>query len=102
MTSMAEPQRTPAAYRRDLQLARHVVAQLRDQALASGEPFQVGTLALDAAALDALWDSLDGGDSHFHEGEVLVGTLQNPDRQSSPSSPCRPRSRRRCRARSAR
>ena len=33
---MADSRRTPAAYRRDLFLARQVIGQLRDQALESG------------------------------------------------------------------
>ena len=52
---MTEPKRTLATYRRDLLLARQVVAQLREQALEADEPFHAGDLALDAAALDALW-----------------------------------------------
>ena len=43
----------------------------RDRSLASGEPFQVADLALDAAALDELWDGLDRVDSHFWEMESL-------------------------------
>ena len=61
MLIMGEVQRTPAAYRRDLFLARQVIGQLRDQALESGKAFQVGNGALDAADLDALWDGLDRG-----------------------------------------
>ena len=38
-TLLPEPERTPAAYRRDLHRARLVVGQLRDEALASGEPW---------------------------------------------------------------
>ena len=53
---MTEPRRSPMAYRRDLYLARQVVGQLRDEAWETGESFQVGGHALDAAALDALWD----------------------------------------------
>ena len=55
-----ESERTPAAYRRDLHRARLVIGQLRDDALASGQPFQVADLALDAAALDELWDGSTG------------------------------------------
>ena len=61
------PERTPAAYRRDLLLARQVIAQLRDAAMETRTPFHVGNLALDAAALDTLWDGLDRVDIHFWE-----------------------------------
>ena len=44
-------QRTPTAYRRDLQLARQVIGRLQDEALASGEPFHIGDLALNATSL---------------------------------------------------
>ena len=64
-TPRPEPERTPAAYRRDLYRARLVIGQLRDEVLASGKPFQVGGLALDAADLDELWDGLDRIDSRF-------------------------------------
>ena len=64
-TELPEPQRTPEAYRRHLLLARQVIAQLRDQAMESYEPFHVGDLSLDAAALDALWDGLDRVDTCF-------------------------------------
>ena len=50
---MADSRRTPAVYRRDLWLARQVIRQLRDQALESGDPFDVDGRSLDAAALDA-------------------------------------------------
>ena len=46
MTTNA-PQRNPAAYRRDLHLARQVVGRLRDEALGTGEAFHVGALALE-------------------------------------------------------
>ena len=46
MTTNA-PQRNPAAYRRDLHLARQVVGRLRDEALGTGEAFHVGDLALE-------------------------------------------------------
>ena len=39
---MADSRRTPAAYRRDLFLARQVIGQLRDQALERGDAFHVG------------------------------------------------------------
>ena len=68
-TPRPEPERTPAAYRRDLYRARLVIGQLRDEALASGEPFPAAGLALDAAALDELWDGLDRIDSHFWKEE---------------------------------
>ena len=57
------------SHRRDLHRARLVVGQLRDEALASGEPFQVADLALDATALDELWDGLDRVDTHFWKDE---------------------------------
>ena len=69
--SMPEPQRTPAVYRRDLWLARQAIGGLRGQALESGAAFQVGPRALDAAALDGLWDGLDRVDSHFWQVEEL-------------------------------
>ena len=68
---MTESQRTPAVYRRNLLLARQVIGQLRDQALESGDTFQVGDRALDAAALDALWDALGRVDTHFWQEEEL-------------------------------
>ena len=58
---MTQPRRTPAVYRRDLYRARQVVGKLRDDAMESGDVFQVGDRALDVAALDALWDGLDRG-----------------------------------------
>ena len=39
-TLLLGPERTPAAYRRDLYRTRLVIGQLRDEAMASGEPFQ--------------------------------------------------------------
>jgi hypothetical protein len=39
---MTEFQRNPTAYRRDLYLARQVVGRLRDKAMETGAPFQVG------------------------------------------------------------
>ena len=49
---MTQPRRTPAVYRRDLYRARHVVGKLRDDAMESGDVFQVGDRALDVAALN--------------------------------------------------
>ena len=46
-----------------------MIGQLRDEATASGESFQGADLALDAAALDELWDGLDRVDTHFWEEE---------------------------------
>ena len=66
-TLIPEPERTPEAYWRDLYRARLVIGQPRDKAMASGDPFQVADLALDAAALDDIWDGLDRVDSHFWE-----------------------------------
>ena len=54
--TMSDTNRAPAVYRQDLFLARQVIGQLREQALESGEPFDVGYRPLDAAALDALWE----------------------------------------------
>ena len=68
-TLTQEPERTPAAYRRDLLLARQVIGRLRDDALETGTPFHVGNLALDAEGLDALWDGLDRIDTHFWHAE---------------------------------
>ena len=76
-TLTPKPQRTPTAYQRDLRLARWVIAQLRDQALDSDEPFHVGDLAMDAAALDALWDGLDRVDSHFWHEESMERVRRN-------------------------
>ena len=53
------PERTPTGYRRDLYRARLVIGQLRDEAMASGESFQVADLALDA-------DALTAGESNWH------------------------------------
>ena len=59
-------ERTPGARAgAHLRRARLVIGQLRDDAQESGEPFHVADLALDAAALDELWDGLDRIDSHF-------------------------------------
>ena len=76
-TLFPEPERTPAAYWRDLLLARQVIAQLRDHALDSDEPFHVGDLTLEAAALDALWDGLDRVDSHFWHEENMERIRRN-------------------------
>ena len=46
-TLLPEPQRTPAAYQRDLRLTRQVSAQLRDQPMDADDPFHVGNLALE-------------------------------------------------------
>ena len=58
-TLLLEPERTLAAYRRDLYRARLVIVQLRDETMASGSPFQVADPALDATAPDELWDGLE-------------------------------------------
>ena len=68
-TLLSQPERTPATYRRDLYQVRLVVGQLRNGALETGSPFHVGNLALDAAALDDLWDGLDRVDTHFWKEE---------------------------------
>ena len=65
METQLKPERTPAAFRRDLYRVRLVIGQLRDEVLASGKSFQVADLALDAAALNELWDGLDRVDTHF-------------------------------------
>ena len=83
---LPEPERTPAAYRRDLHRARLVVGQLRDEALASGEPFQVADLALDATALDELWDGLDRVDTHFWKDESFRRYME-PGRRRWGSAP---------------
>ena len=70
-TRLPKPERTPAAYRRDLHQARQVIGQLRDDAVETGTPFHVGNLALDAAALVKLWDGLDRVDTHFWEEKSL-------------------------------
>ena len=64
-----QPERTPSAYQRDIHRARLVIGQPREDALASGQPFQVAGLILDAAALDDLWDGLDRVDTHFWKEE---------------------------------
>ena len=43
-TLLPQPERPPAAYQRDLHRARLVIGQLRDDALASGQLFQVADL----------------------------------------------------------
>ena len=58
-------EQTPVAYRRNPYQTRLVIGQLRDDAMASGEPFQVADLALYAADLDELWSSLDRVDTYF-------------------------------------
>ena len=83
---LPEPERTPAAYRRDLHRARLVIGQLRDEALASGEPFQVADLALDATALDELWDGLDRVDTHFWKDESFRRYME-PGRRRWGSAP---------------
>ena len=40
-TVRPKPERTPAAYRRDLHRSRLVIGQLRDDALAKGLPFKI-------------------------------------------------------------
>ena len=86
---LPEPERTPVAYRRDLHRARLVVGQLRDEALASGEPFQVADLALDATALDELWDGLDRVDTHFWKDEIFRRYME-PGRRRWGSAPRAP------------
>ena len=81
---MPDPQRTSAADRRDLWLARQVIGQLRDQALESGDTFHVGDRALDAATLDALWDGLDRVDSHFWHAEGLEQMHRDPQHRGQP------------------
>ena len=49
-TLLTEPECTPAAYRRDFHRARRMIGQLRDDALASGDSFQVANSILDATA----------------------------------------------------
>ena len=83
---MPDPSRTSAAYRRDLWLARQVIGQLRDQALESGDTFHVGDRALDAAALDALWDGLGRVDSHFWQEEGLEQVLRDPHTKDNRSA----------------
>ena len=89
---MTEPRRSPMAYRRDLYLARQVVGQLRDEALETGEPFQVGGHALDAAALDALWDGLDRVDTHFWHARIsATRKVSNGSGATTPSPGSAPR-----------
>ena len=77
---LTEPQRTPAAYRRDLLLPRQVVAQLTDRALEADGPLRVEDLPLAAAALDALWDGPDRVDIHFWHVAGTSARLQVRDR----------------------
>ena len=49
-----------------------MIGQLRLEATASGKSFQGADLALDAAALDELWDGLDRVDTHFWEEESFL------------------------------
>ena len=76
-TLLPEPKRPPEAYRTNLLLARQVIAQLRDQAMEAEEPFHVGDLDLDTAALDALWDGLDRIDTHFWHEEGMERVQRN-------------------------
>ena len=46
--------------------------------------FQVGDRALDAAALNAIWDGLDRVDSHFWEVEELERWKRSAASQASP------------------
>ena len=64
--------------------AGRVVGQLRDEALASRGPFQAGSLTLDAAALNALWDGLDRVDSLFWEVEGLERWKRSAASQEPP------------------
>ena len=77
--SMPEPQRTSAAYRRDLWLDRQVIGQLRDQALECGDTFHIGN-----RALEALWDGLERVDSHFWQGRGLERMHRDPQHQGQP------------------
>ena len=93
MLIMGEVQRTPAAYRRDLSLARQVIGQLRDQALESGKAFQVGngaSMLLTSTPSGTAWTGglpfLAGGGTGPHaqerprQGTALVeglGTAMN-------------------------
>ena len=83
-TQVKEPERSPAAYQRGLHRARLVIGQLRDDALASGQPFQVADLTLDAAALDELWDGLDRVDTHFRKEESFRRYMES--RSETPSA----------------
>ena len=85
-TLIPEPERTPEAYWRDLYRARLVIGQPRDKAMASGDPFQVADLALDAAALDDIWDGLDRVDSHFWEEKSFPDTW-SPGRERCRQEP---------------
>ena len=73
-----EPERPSSAYRRDLYRARLVIGKLRDEALASGEPFHVADLTLDAIDLDELWDGLDRVDTHFWKDEEFRRYMERP------------------------
>ena len=88
-TLLPEPKRTPEAYRPNLLLARQVIAQLRDQAREAEDPFHVGDLDLDTAALDALWDGLDQEDSHFWENESFRRYMESRS-ESPPAERQRP------------
>ena len=79
-TDLTGPQRTPAAYRRDLPLPRQVVAQPRNRAMEADGPSRIKDLTLDAAGLDALWDGLDRVDSHFWHVAGTPARLQVRDR----------------------
>ena len=57
--------------------------RLRDEALETGELFQVGGRALDAV-LDALWDGLDRVDSHFREVEELDRIRRGASKEQRP------------------
>ena len=76
-------------HRRDLYRARLVTGQLRDQAMASREPFQVADLGLDSAALDALWNGLDRVDNHFWEEESFRRYMESRE-EALPAGTQRP------------
>ena len=71
-TLFPEPERTPEIYRKDLYRARLVIGQLRDEALASGDPFQVADLALDTAEGQAC------SGKRAIEGQSTVATFGSP------------------------
>ena len=89
-TLIPEPERTPAAYQRDLHRARPVIAQLRDEALETGTPFHVGNLALDPAALDELWDGLDRGVTPTSGKRTASAATWSPGRKAPPADAQRP------------
>ena len=74
---MTEPQRTSEAYRRDLLLARQVIAQLRDQAMEADEAPPRRGPGPGRSRPRRLWDGLDRVDTHFWHVDGLERLRHN-------------------------